>query len=599
MALPIEQYALLGDTHSAALVGANGSIDWLCLPRFDSPAVFAALLGDEEHGCWRLAPAGEVISVSRRYRGPTMILETEFATASGRVRVTDFMPPRDRRIDLRRRVEGLDGEVEMAMLLVIRFGYGEVLPWVRRVEVDGEPAITATAGPDAVCFRGDVLPQRADHQHRCSFAVRAGDTLDFSLTWYDSHQRPPRPQPLEPALARTESFWSRWAGRCRYSGRYADAVIRSTLTLKALTYHPTGGIVAAPTTSLPEQLGGARNWDYRYCWLRDAALTLRALLATGHREEARRWRDWLLRAVAGDPADLQILYGVAGERRIGEWVAEWLPGYQGAAPVRIGNAAHRQYQADVYGEVLGALHHARLAGIAEDGFSWPLQKALLGQLEQTWDQPDNGIWEVRGPQRHFTHSRVMVWVALDCAIRAVEDFGLPGPAERWRALRKKVHDEVCEAGFDSDRGAFTQYYGGRSLDASLLQMPHLGFLPGDDPRVVGTVEAIERELREGPLVYRYSTGAEHDGQTVDGLPPGEGAFLACGFWLVRAYALIGRRDDARSLFEELLELANDVGLYAEEHDPAADRMTGNFPQAFSHLALLSAADSLEGAGLGG
>ena len=607
MPLPIEQYALIGDTHSAALVGTNGSVDWLCLPRFDSPACFAGLLGEEEHGHWQLAPVRKVTRTTRRYRGPTLILETEFTTATGRVRLTDFMPPRDRRIDVRRYVEGLEGEVEMAMELVIRFDYGRVVPWVRRItDTDGRPAILATAGPDAVCFRGDVLPKASDHRHRCRFTVGAGQTYEYSMTWFPSHQRPPSHQSTEKAIEKTESFWYRWTRSCRYQGPYQDEVTRSTIVLKGLTYHPTGGIVAAPTTSLPEQLGGSRNWDYRYCWLRDAALALRALLATGHREEARRWRAWLLRAVAGDPQDLQIMYGIAGERRIEEWIADWLPGYDGAAPVRVGNAAYTQYQADVYGEVLGALHQARESGIKEDGFSWSLQRALLTGLERGWDRPDNGIWEVRGPRRHFTYSRVMIWVALDRAVRAVEEHGLDGPAERWRALRDKVHTEVCAHGFDPELNTFTQYYGSRTVDASLLLIAQHGFLPPDDPKFRGTVEAVERELRHGPLVWRYRTEARHDrgeaggptrGQgdtTIDGLPPGEGAFLACSFWLVRAYARCGRRDDARALFEELLGRANDVGLYSEEYDPVAGRMTGNFPQAFSHLGLLDAAYALDG-----
>ncbi|MGH3656307.1 MAG: glycoside hydrolase family 15 protein [Micromonosporaceae bacterium] len=594
MPLPIEQYAIIGDTQSAALVGTDGSIDWLCLPRFDSAACFAALLGDHGHGHWQLAPAGEVVSTTRRYRGPTLILETEYVTPTGRVRLVDVMPPRDRRVDVHRRVEGLDGEVEVDMELVIRFDYGHVVPWVRRItDPDGAPAILAMAGPDAVCLRGDILPSAADHRHRCRFTVKAGESYDFSLTWFPSHQQAPGTQSMDQAIERTESFWHRWTRRCAYQGPYREQVLRSTIVLKALTYHPTGGIVAAPTTSLPEQLGGARNWDYRYCWLRDTALTLRALMSTGHREEARRWRDWLLRAVAGDPHDLQILYGLGGERRIAEWIPDWLPGYQGASPVRVGNAAYTQYQADVYGEVLGALHQARVSGIAEDTFSWSLQKALLADLEQTWDQPDSGVWEVRGPQRHFTHSRMMVWVALDRAIRAVEEFGLSGPVDRWRTLRDKVHAEVRDQGFNSELGTFTQYYGSRNVDASLLQVTHLGFLPPDDPRVIGTVEAVERELRDGPLVWRYRTEAEHQGETVDGLPPGEGAFLACSFWLVRAYADAGRTADARALFEDLLALTNDVGLLAEEYDPVAGRMTGNFPQAFSHLGLLSAAYALD------
>ncbi|MGA8113725.1 MAG: glycoside hydrolase family 15 protein [Actinocatenispora sp.] len=603
MPLPIENYALIGDTHSAALVGTDGSIDWLCLPRFDSPGVFNALLGSPEDGRWQLRPVGEVTEVRRRYRDETMVLETDFVTKDGAVRLIDFMPVRDRRADILRAVEGIDGDVEMRMEWVIRFDYGEIVPWVQRMtDTDGEQMITAIGGPDAVCLRGDVLPERHGHRHVTTFRVRPGERHNFSMTWYPSSQAsPPSRHDAEDQVLRTERYWRKWAARCTYQGPYRPQVLRSLLTLKALTYGPTGGIVAAPTTSLPEQLGGQRNWDYRYCWLRDASLTLRSLLDAGFTDEARAWRTWLLRSVAGDPEDLRILYGVAGERRLREWTVDTLPGYQGAAPVRVGNDASTQVQMDVYGEVMDALHQARIDGLKEDDFSWPLQQALTACLIDRWQDPDNGIWEVRGPLRHFTHSRVMVWVALDRMVQAVEVSGLPGDVTEWRKLRDQVHAEVCDKGWDPEIGAFTQYYGSKTLDAAVLLMPNVGFLPPDDERLVSTIRAIERELRTGPFLNRYSTEPVHDTGsgtpgTVDGLPPGEGAFLMCSFWLVRAYALAGRRDDATELFDELLGLCNDVGLLAEEYDTAANRMVGNFPQAFSHLALVSAAYALAGEG---
>ena len=601
MPLPIEDYALIGDTHSAALVGADGSIDWLCLPRFDSPGLFNALLGGPDDGRWQICPAGEVSEVRRRYREETMVLETDFITPSGQIRVIDFMPVRDRRADILRIVEGVDGEVDMRMEWVIRFDYGEILPWVQRVtDSDGAPAITAIGGPDAVCLRGDILPEHHDHRHVATFTVRPGERFDFSMTWYPSTQTPPVRHSIDEQLPRTERYWRNWAHRCGYQGPYRSQVTRSLLTLKALTFEPTGGIVAAPTTSLPEQLGGQRNWDYRYCWLRDASLTLRSLLDSGFRDEARAWRSWLLRSVAGDPKDMQILYGVAGERRLREWTVDTLPGYQGASPVRVGNDAALQVQMDVYGEVLDALHQARVDGVVEDDFSWPLQQELAANLVHKWDQPDNGIWEVRGPLRHFTHSRVMVWVALDRLVRAVESCDLPGDVERWRELRDTVHAEVCARGWNDELGAFTQYYGSTTLDAAVLLMPQVGFLPATDERVLSTVRAIERELRSGPFVQRYTTEAVHDkdsggdGSTVDGLPPGEGAFLMCSFWLVRAYAMAGRKAEATELFDDLMGLCNDVGLLSEEYDTGANRMLGNFPQAFSHLALVSAAYALAG-----
>ncbi|BCJ28906.1 glycoside hydrolase family 15 protein [Actinocatenispora sera] len=601
MPLPIENYALIGDTHSAALVGTDGSIDWLCLPRFDSPGVFSALLGGPSDGHWQLCPAGEVTSVHRRYRDETMVLETDFVTPTGRARVIDFMPVRDRRADVMRVVECVDGTVEMRMEWVIRFDYGEIVPWVqRRFDADGRPAITAIGGPDAVCLRGDPLPEHdsTDHRHTVEFTVAAGERRTFSMTWYPSSDSTvPTVHDADEQLPRTERFWRSWARKCKYRGPYRAQVVRSALTLKALTYEPTGGIVAAPTTSLPEQLGGERNWDYRYCWLRDASLTLRSMLDHGYRSEAKAWRSWLLRSVAGDPEDLQILYGVAGERRLFEWTVDTLDGYQGAKPVRIGNAASGQLQLDVYGEVLDALHEARVEGIKEDDFSWPLQLALADNLLSKWDQPDNGIWEVRGELRHFTHSRMMVWVALDRLVQAVERSGLPGDVERWRTMRDEVHEEILTKGWNDEVGAFTQYYGGSTVDAAVLLMPQMGFLPADDERFVSTMAVIERELRDGPFVKRYSTEpTEADKTAVDGLSPGEGAFLMCSFWLVRAYAMAGRTEEATELFDQLLGLCNDVGLLAEEYDIERNRMLGNFPQAFSHLALISAAQAVTTAG---
>ncbi|GLZ76675.1 glucoamylase [Actinorhabdospora filicis] len=592
MPLPIERYALLGDLTTAALVGTDGSIDWLCLPRFDSGAVFAAILGGHDHGRWRLGPTDPGAKVTRRYVGSSLVLETEFTTPTGRVRLTDFMPPRDRRADVHRRVEGVEGEVEMSQEYVLRFDYGRVRPWVRRVrDNEGREAIAAIAGPDALCLRGDVLPDAVDHRHEGSFTVRRGETYDFSLTWYPSHEKLPRCHDTGERLTATLNYWHAWSERCSYTGPYRETVLRSLLTLKALTFAETGGMVAAPTTSLPELIGGPRNWDYRYCWLRDAALSLSALVETGFTDEARAWRAWLLRTVAGDPEDLQIMYGVGGERRLSEWTADWLPGYENSAPVRIGNAAHGQVQFDVYGEVMDALAAARAAGLAEDDFSWPLQATLVDSLAARWRQPDSGIWEVRGEPRAFTHSRVMSWVALDRAVRAVEEYGLPGPVDAWRAAREEIRAEVLAEGFDPAMNSFTQYYGSGTVDAALLEIGTCGFLPHGDPRTAGTVDAVIRDLKRGPLVWRYATS--HATEKVDGLPPGEGAFLACSFWLVKALAESGREKEARLLFEELLELCNDVGLLAEEYEPGLARQVGNFPQAFSHLTLVHAALALE------
>ncbi|MGH9228981.1 MAG: glycoside hydrolase family 15 protein [Acidimicrobiales bacterium] len=580
----IEDYALIGDTQTAALVGRDGSIDWLCLPRFDSGACFAALVGHPEHGRWRLRPTGDGLASTRRYRGDSLVLETTFTTADGTVRVVDCMPPRGRDPDLVRLVEGVSGRVPMQMDLTVRFDYGRSVPWVR--QLDGR--LYAVAGPDALVLDTPVPTRGVGLHTTAAFEVGAGDQVPFVLEWHPSHERPGPPIGAVEAVADTQRWWEAWAGRCSYRGEWRDAVVRSLITLKALTYAPTGGIVAAATTSLPEQLGGVRNWDYRFCWLRDATFTLYALMSAGYRNEAQAWRDWLVRAVAGSPSDMQIMYGCAGERRLPEMVADWLPGYEGSVPVRIGNAAVDQFQLDVFGEVMDALHQARRIGIAPDPVSWSLQQALMEFLESRWTEPDEGIWEVRGPRRHFTHSKMMAWVATDRAVKAVERFGLDGPDDRWRRLREEIRTEVCEKGWDADRQTFTQTYGGAGLDAALLMMPLVGFLPASDPRVRGTVAAIRRELSEQGFVHRYS----QPDATVDGLPPGEGAFLACTFWLADNDALAGRHDEARQTFERLLDVRNDVGLLSEEYDVGAGRLVGNFPQAFSHLPLVNTARNL-------
>jgi GH15 family glucan-1,4-alpha-glucosidase len=578
----IEDYALIGDLQTAALVERGGSIDWLCLPRFDSGACFAALLGDAENGRWHLAPVGEG-TPSRRYLHDTLVLETTWTTPEGVVRVFDFMPPRGKAPDVVRIVEGVQGSVCMRSELAIRFDYGHVVPWVRRAD----DTRLAVAGPDALSFRTSAPTRGEDMQTISEVIVEEGERVPFVLTWYRSHEPAPEPVDAELALADTERFWRDWNGQRSFSlpDEWRDILHRSLMVLKALTYDPTGGIVAAPTTSLPERIGGIRNWDYRYCWLRDATLTLTAFLHAEHIDEARAWRAWLLRAVAGDPADLQIMYGVAGERRLTELELPWLSGYEGSAPVRIGNAASEQLQVDVFGEVMDALYQARVHGIAKDLAAWRLQQVLLGGLEETWTEPDDGIWEIRGERRHFVHSKVMAWVAFDRAVRTVELHGLDGPVDRWRVLRDEIHAEVCECGFDESLGSFVQSYGSRELDASLLLIPLVGFLPAEDPRVRGTVEAIERGLLEDGLVLRYRT---HDGG-VDGLPAGEGVFLPCSFWLVDCYELLGRHDDAHALFGRLVGLANDVGLLSEEYDPRERRLLGNFPQAFTHLALVNSA----------
>jgi GH15 family glucan-1,4-alpha-glucosidase len=584
-ALPVEAYALVGDTHTAALVGRNGSIDWLCLPRFDSGACFAALLGGEEHGFWRIAPAGGAHRVVRRYRGETLVLETDFHTSDGVVRLVDCMPRRSGHASVVRLVEGVSGRVTVRMELVIRFDYGWVVPWMSRA---GDH-LHGIAGPDSICLATPAETRGENLRTIAEFSVGPGDRVPFVLSWHPQFAEGSCGGDAAQAVAATEAWWREWSGRCSYHGPWRDAVVRSLVTLKALTYEPTGGIVAAATTSLPEQLGGARNWDYRYCWLRDAAFTLDAMLRAGYGEEARAWRDWLLRVVAGDPAQLQIMYGPAGERRLTELELGWLPGYEDSRPVRTGNAASTQVQLDVYGEVMDALHQARCAGMAPDPAAWALQQVLAGHVARHWTEPDEGIWEVRSGPRHFTHSKVMAWVAIDRAVQAVERFGLDGPVEQWRKLRSQMHSEICQRAFDPRRGCFVRAYGSAELDASLLLLPLVGFLPPGDERMVRTVEAVQRELCQDGLVRRYRTDERG---AADGLPGGEGAFLACSFWLVDNLALAGRRDEARRLFEQLLDLCNDVGLLAEEYDPSRQRLVGNFPQAFSHVGLVNSAFNL-------
>ncbi|MGO8959240.1 MAG: glycoside hydrolase family 15 protein [Streptosporangiaceae bacterium] len=598
MAGLIEDYALIGDMQTAALVSRDGSVDWLCLPRFDSDACFAALLGDERNGQWRVCPTaleGPVArrgEVSRHYEGDSLILQTTWHALSGVVRVIDFMPPRDDSTPvLIRIVEGVEGSVEMESVLRLRFGYGRIIPWVMR----SGNSIRAIAGPDSVCFFSPVPNVGRNMVHEATFTVQAGDRMSFELCWQASHLPPAPSVDPEEALGATRQFWSDWSAKCSYKGPYRDAVLRSLITLKALTYGPTGGIVAAATTSLPEDIGGVRNWDYRYCWLRDATITLEALLRTGYTEEADSWRQWLGRAVAGDAKDVQIMYGVAGERRLAEWEIGWLAGYERSAPVRVGNAAVDQRQLDVYGEVIDALTLGRQAGLGFDKHTWSLQRQLLDFLEKHWHEPDEGIWEVRGPRRHFVHSKVMAWVAFDRAIHLVEQ-GNPGPVERWRAIRDEIHAQVCDQGYDTARGVFTQYYGSAELDASVLLIAEVGFLPPDDPRVESTVWVIKRELMRDGLVLRYTQPAkavqEGARADVDGLPGAEGAFLACSFWLVNALHLIGEYDEAVSVFERLLALRSDLGLLSEEYDPRYGRQVGNTPQAFSHVPLIQAALNL-------
>ncbi|MFD9504375.1 glycoside hydrolase family 15 protein [Streptomyces sp. NPDC060035] len=588
----IEDYALIGDLQTGALVGRNGSVDWLCLPRFDSGACFAALLGDEDNGHWRIAPQGTDSAdtcTRRAYVADSLVLETIWETRTGTVKVIDFMPQRDKAPDVMRIVEGISGSVDMSAVLRLRFDFGSVVPWMRR----SHGHRVAVAGPDSVWLRSEPPVKTWGQQFSTcsSFTVTEGEKVAFVLTWHPSHG--PRPKLIDPykALKHTLADWAKWSARCTYRGRHREAVLRSLITLKALTYAPTGGIVAALTTSLPEEIGGVRNWDYRYCWLRDSTLTLGAMVAAGYLKEAAAWRDWLLRAVAGDPADLQIMYGLAGERRLPEAELPWLSGYEHSRPVRTGNAAVRQRQLDVYGEVIDSLRVAREAGLDNKPHAWNLQLSLLGFLESTWREPDEGLWEIRGQRRHFVHSKVMAWVAADRAVRTLEDDPcLPGDADRWRAMRDAVHADVCEKGYDPVRNTFTQYYGSQELDASTLLIARTGFLPPDDPRVVGTVDAVRNGLARDGLIRRYST----EGASVDGLPGDEGAFIACSFWLVDALLRIGRTDDAEVLFERLLELRNDVGLLAEEYDTVALRQLGNYPQAFSHIGLVNSAVDLAG-----
>ncbi|MGN6791793.1 MAG: glycoside hydrolase family 15 protein [Streptosporangiaceae bacterium] len=594
----IEDYALIGDMQSAALVSREGAIDWLCLPRFDSDAVFAALLGDGRNGQWLLNPTAEegppsrAGRVERQYRRDTLILETQWTTVGGVVKVIDFMPPRGKDTPvLIRIVEGVEGAVEMESHITMRFGYGRIVPWVRRID----QAVWAVAGPDSVWLRTPVKLVGRDFAHQANFVVRAGERVPFVLTWMPSHVKGPPPDvvPID-ALEETASFWTDWVSQCTYDGRYRDPVVRSLITIKALTYEPTGGIVAAPTTSLPEDIGGVRNWDYRYCWLRDSTIALEGALRTGYVEEASAWRDWLGRAVAGSAADVQIMYGVAGERRLPEWTADWLPGYEGSAPVRIGNDAVKQIQLDVYGEVIDTLMLGRQAGLTFDKHSGSLIDRLLGYLEQHWAEPDEGIWEVRGGPQHFVHSKVMAWVAFDRRIKMAEtglSFAAEPTLKRWRSIRDQIHAQVCEHGYDASRGTFTQYYGSESVDAAVLQMAETGFLPPDDARVISTIKTIRRELTHDGLVVRYTQ--PETGTSVDGLPGSEGAFLACSFWLVNALHLIGEEDDATAMFERLLTLRNDVGLLSEEYDPRLHRQVGNSPQAFSHVPLILAALNLD------
>ena len=587
----IEDYALIGDTQTAALVGKDGSIDWLCVPRFDSGAVFAALLGTIDHGRWRLAPAGGIQRVERRYRGETLVLETTFHTDDGVVRVVDCMPIRTRTVDIVRVVECVSGRVPMHMDLRMRFDYGSDMPWV----TDQDGRLHATAGPDSMCLTTPAHTEGAGPSTVADFIVGPGDTVPFVLAWHPSHEHPPHSGDALGMVRRTEAWWRHWSSQCTYTGEAADLVRRSLITLKALTYAPTGGIVAAVTTSLPEWIGSVRNWDYRYGWLRDSVLTLFALLSGGYDKEALAWRDWLLRAAAGEPSKLQIMYGLGGERRLDEYSIDWLPGYEGSAPVRVGNAASGQFQLDVYGETLASLALMRAVAPVQAGAAgapdeaWKLETALLDFLEGAWQHPDDGLWEMRGDRQHFTHSKVMAWLGFASAVQSAKRFDLPGPIDRWRAARDEIHAQVCAEGFDPDLGSFTQAYGSKQLDAALLQIPGTGFLPATDERMVGTVAAIERELLQDGFVLRYRS--EH---ADDGLPPGEGAFLPCSFWLVSNYLQQGRERDARMLFDKLTAIANDVGLFSEEYDPAAKRQLGNTPQAFTHLAFVRAAATFSG-----
>jgi len=582
MTLRIEDYAIIGDTETVALVGNNGSIDWLCLPRFDSAACFAALLGDETNGRWLIAPAADVKRVSRRYRSGTLILETEFETADGVVRIVDFMPPRDGSPDVVRVVEGLRGRVPMRLELTPRFDYGRLIPLMDRVP----GGVVALAGPDALCLRGSVDLDVSDATISAEFTISEGDQAWFRLVSFPSHEAVPDPADVDVEASRTESWWRDWSGRCTYEGPHRDTVVRSLITLKALTYAPTGGIVAAATTSLPEEIGGVRNWDYRFCWLRDGAFTVASLARTGYTDEAIAWGAWLRRAVAGDAAQMQIMYGIAGEHRLPEFELPWLSGYEGSQPVRVGNAASDQFQLDIYGEVVAALYRAVEAGITPqiDGSKSPAVnlESIVDAVDRRWQEPDEGIWEVRGERQHFTYSKFAAWYAVDRAIRLARTTELKAPIERWERLREAIHTDICQNAYDADQNSFTQYYGSKALDASLLLIVGNDFLPNDDARVLGTVDAVQKELSSGPFVSRYSTDED-----VDGLPGSEGAFLICSFWLVNALAHVGRKDEARRNLDALLALQNDVGLLSEEYDPVAKRMLGNFPQAFSHIGLVA------------
>ncbi|MGA7755526.1 MAG: glycoside hydrolase family 15 protein [Candidatus Sulfotelmatobacter sp.] len=584
LSLPIEEYAMIGDCHTAALVSKQGSIDWLCLPNFDSPACFAGLLGTPENGYWSISPVEPILAVRRQYRDGSLILETEFETATGSVKLIDFMMPRDRTPELLRLVVGTKGQVQMKLELVIRFDYGSVIPWVRRAD----HGISAIAGPDMIRLRSDIRLHSENMKTDAEFNVAEGQEVSFGLTWYRSYEHEPTEVQLEAAIEKTEKWWRKWSNRCAYRGKWRDAVLRSLITLKGLTFLPTGGIVAAPTTSLPELLGGVRNWDYRFCWVRDASLTLQALLQAGYLDEARDWREWLLRAVAGSPSELNILYGLHGERRLTELELPWLQGYEKSVPVRTGNAAYTQFQLDIFGEVANTLFLAREAGLgAPEHERHEVALAMLEYLETGWERPDDGIWEVRGPRRHFVHSKVMAWVAVDRLIRSAELGRFETETARWKKLRSAIHRQVCRDGYDADLNSFVQYYGSKHLDASILMMPLVGFLPPHDPRVLGTVKAIETHLMSNGFVGRYTQDP-----AVDGLPHGEGTFLPCSFWLADNYELQGRHDDAVRMFERLLAVRNDVGLLSEEYDSITKRQLGNFPQAFSHVGLVNTAFNL-------
>ncbi len=589
MALPLEDYALIGNTETAALVGRDGSIDWMCAPRFDSPAAFAALLGQLDNGRWLICPTTQDppdARAERRYRGDTLILETRFRTATGQVALVDFMPMAERgqHAELIRLVIGEAGSVDMRMELAPRFDYGHSIPWMRR----SADRPSAVAGPLSATLIAAPPVTVTNNRWHAQFTVAAGCREIFHLAWHPSDAPPPPARDAQQCLAETEEFWGSWAARCSYHGRWRDPVLRSLITLKALTHRQTGGIVAAPTTSLPETIGGTRNWDYRYCWLRDSTFTLFALLSSGYREEAEAWREWLLRSVAGQPSQLQIMYGLAGERRLEEHPLPWLDGYEGSHPVRTGNDAHRQSQLDIFGEVMDSLYVARKSGVEAEAEAWEVQKAFLDFLEGHWREPDEGIWEVRGGARMFTHSRVMAWVAMDRAVKTVERMGQTGPVERWRRLRSRIRNDVLQHGYDSEQGTFVQYYGGSELDAALLLIPLVGFLPANDPRVVRTVKAIEQRLTTDGLVRRYVDDPE-----LEGLPPGDSAFIACSFWLIDNLAMQGRGDEAYANFHRLLDLRNDVGLLSEEYDVDRRRLVGNFPQAFSHVALINSAHNLD------